>query len=56
MQVENQLGQILYGVDVMVRRGGDERDARLAPPKLGNVGADLLAWQLPSLACMGMLQ
>ena len=51
VQVEDQLGQILDGVDVMVGRGGDEGDAGLAPPQLCDVGADLLAWQLPTLTC-----
>ena len=49
VQVKDELCQILNGVDVVVGGRGDERYARLAPPEVGDVGADLLAWQLATL-------
>ena len=51
MKVEDELCKILNGVDVVVRRWGDERHSRLAAPQVGNVGGHLLAGQLASLAC-----
>lgn len=49
MQVEDELCQILNGVDVVVGWGRNEGHARLAPSEVGDVGADLFAWQLPTL-------
>ena len=49
VEVIDELRQVLNGVDVMVRRRGDERHSGLAAPQVGNVGAHLLGWQLPSL-------
>ena len=51
VQVEYELRQILNGVDVVMGRRRDEGDARLAAAQVGNVGADLLAWQLAALTC-----
>ncbi len=51
VQVEDELREVLDGVDVVVRRRRDERHARLAAPQVGDVGAHLLAGQLPALAC-----
>ena len=51
VQVKDELRKVLDGVDVVVRRGRDEGHARLAAPQVCDVGADLLARQLPSLPC-----
>lgn len=55
MQVIDQLGQILNGVDVMVRWWGDERDTGLAAAEVGDVGTDLLARKLTSFSWLGTL-
>jgi hypothetical protein len=51
VQVEDELREVLDGVDVVVRGRGDERHPRLAAPQVGDVRADLLARQLATLAC-----
>lgn len=55
VQVKDELRQVLNGVDVVVRGRGDEGHAWLAAPQIGDVGADLLAWQLATLACRSMI-
>ena len=49
VQIKDELCKILNGVDVVMRGRGDEGYSWLAPPKVGNVWADLLPWQLTSL-------
>ena len=51
MEVVDELGEVLNGVDVMVRRRGDQGHSRLAAPQVGDVGAHLLGRQLPTLTC-----
>jgi len=43
VEVEDELGQVLDGVDVMVGWRGNERHPRLALPQVGDVRAHLLA-------------
>ena len=50
LQVVNQLGQILNGVDIVVRRGRDQANTRGRVAALGNPGIDLRAGQLTALA------
>ena len=49
MQIKDELCQVLNGVNVMMGWRGDEGYARLASAEVGNVRADLLAWQLATL-------
>lgn len=51
MQVEDQLCEIFDRVDVVMRRGRNERYSWLASPQVRNVRADLLARKLATLAC-----
>ncbi len=51
MEVEDELGQVLNGVDVVMGRRRDEGHARLAAPEVSNVGGHLLARQLAALTC-----
>ena len=51
MEVVDELGEVLNGVDVVVRRRGDQGHSRLAAPQVGDVGAHLLGRQLPTLTC-----
>ena len=49
-QVIDQLGQVLNGVDIMVRRGRDQAHAGGGVAGLGNPGVNLAAGQLAALA------
>ena len=49
-QVIDQLGQVLNGVDIMVRRGRDQAHAGGGVTGLGNPGVNLAAGQLAALA------
>ena len=49
VEVVDELGKILNGVNVVVRRGTDQRDAWLGAPESSNVGGNLLSWELASL-------
>lgn len=51
MEVVDELGEVLDGVDVVVRRRGDQGHSGLAAPQVGDVGAHLLGRQLPTLTC-----
>jgi hypothetical protein len=55
LQVEDQLGQILDRVDVVVRRRRDQADAGRRIADLGDLGVDLVAGQLAALAGLGAL-
>merc|ERR1719181_2512466 len=55
VQVIDQLGQVLDAVDIVVRRGRDERDTGLGPAQAGDVRGHLLARELPPLAGLGAL-
>ena len=55
LQVVDQLGEVLDGVDVVVRRRGDQADARGGVPGLGDPRVDLVAGQLAALAGLGAL-
>jgi len=55
LQVVNQLGQILDGIDVVVRRRRDQADARRRVTHLGDVFIHLAARKLASLAGLGAL-
>mmetsp|Transcript_33722 Transcript_33722/g.75712 ORF Transcript_33722/g.75712 Transcript_33722/m.75712 type:complete len:466 (+) Transcript_33722:2942-4339(+) len=55
LQVEDQLGQILDGVDVVMGRRGDEADSRSGVAGLGNASLHFLARKLPSLTRLGSL-
>ena len=55
LEVVDQLGEVLDGVDVVVRRRGDQADARRRVPGLGDPRVDLVAGQLAALAGLGAL-
>ena len=55
LQVVNELGQILDGVDVVVGRRRDEADARHRVADLGDVPGHLVPGELPALAGLGAL-
>ena len=55
-QVVNQFGQILDGVDIMMRRRRDQPYARCGMPRFGDPGIHLFAWQLPAFAGLGALR
>ena len=50
LQVIDQFGQVLNGVDVVVRRRGDEGDARRGAARPGHVPGDLCPRQVSALA------
>ena len=54
-QVVDELRQVLDGVDVVVRRRRDERDAGGGAAQPGDVRGDLVAGQLAALARLGAL-
>lgn len=55
LQVVDQLGEILDGVDVVVRGRRDEADAGRGVPGLGDPRVDLVAGELAALAGLGAL-
>ena len=55
LQVVDELGEVLDGVDVVVRRGRDEADAGGGVPGPGDPRVDLVAGQLAALAGLGAL-
>ena len=55
LEIEDQLGEILNGVDVMVRRRRDQCHAGGGVAELGNFRRDLVAGQLAALAGLGAL-
>ncbi len=56
LQVVDELRQILDRVDVVVRRGRDQADARRRVPGLGDGRVHLVAGQLAALAGLGTLR
>ena len=56
LQVVDQLGEILDGVDVVVRRWRDQAHAGSAVPRLRHPRVDLVAGQLSALAGLGTLR
>ena len=54
-QVVDQLGQILNGIDIVVRRRRDQADAGGRAPGLGYPGVDLAAGQMAPLSGLGPL-
>ena len=50
LEVEDELGQVLDGVDVVVRRRRDEADAGRRLSDLGDPRVDLLAGQVAAFA------
>ena len=55
LQVVDELGEVLDGVDVVVRRRRDQADAGRGVPGLGDPRVDLVAGQLAALAGLGAL-
>ena len=55
-QIMNQLRQIFDRVDVVMRRRGDQSDARDREPQPGDVFGHLVPGKLPSLARLGALR
>ena len=55
-EVVDELGEVLDGVDVVVRRRGDERDAGHGVADLRDEFVDLVAGQLAALAGLGSLR
>ena len=55
LKVEDELRQVLDGVDVVVRRRRDQADAGRGLTDLGDPGVDLLAGQVATLAGLGAL-
>jgi hypothetical protein len=53
VQVIDELGQVLNGVDVVVGGWGDQGHTRLGAAQLGNVGGHLGPGQLATLTCRG---
>mmetsp|Transcript_62362 Transcript_62362/g.174233 ORF Transcript_62362/g.174233 Transcript_62362/m.174233 type:complete len:1082 (+) Transcript_62362:2016-5261(+) len=56
LEVEDELREVLDGVDVMVRRRRDEADALGGAARRGDVAGDLGARQLAALAGLGALR
>src|SRR6185437_12887704 len=56
LEVMDELRQILDGVDVVMRRRGDEADSRRGMPGLGDPGVDLRPGQLAAFAGLGALR
>ena len=56
LQVMDELGNVLDGIDVVVRRRRDESHARHRAAQPRDVVADLVAGQLPALARLGALR
>ena len=56
LQVMDELGNVLDGIDVVVRRRRDESHARHRAAQPCDVVADLVAGQLPALARLGALR
>src|SRR5690606_550256 len=56
LQIVNELGEIFDGIDVVVRRRGDEADARGRVARLGDDPIDLVAGQLAAFAGLGALR
>ena len=55
LQVVDQLGQVLDGVDVVVRRRRDQRHAGRGMAQPGDLLGHLVAGQLPAFAGLGPL-
>ena len=55
LEVVDELGEVLDGVDVVVRRRGDQPDARAWSAGWGHPGVDLVRGQLAALAGLGAL-
>ena len=55
LKIEDQLCQVLDGVNIVVRRRRDQADAGRGLTDLGNPGIDLLAGQVAALAGLGAL-
>ena len=55
LEVADELGEVLDGVDVVVRRRGDEPDAGGGPADLGDPRVDLVGRELAALAGLGAL-
>ena len=55
LEVEDQLGEILDGIDVMVRGRGDETDTRCRVAGTGDPAADLVTGQVSAFAGLGSL-
>ena len=56
LQVVDQLGEVLDGVDVVVGRRADQADPRRRVPRLGHPRVDLVARQLSPLTGLGPLR
>jgi hypothetical protein len=56
LEVEDQLCEVLDGIDVVVRRRGDERNARLCVAQTCDLGGHLVTGQLAALAGLGALR
>ena len=55
LQVVDQLGQVLDGIDVVVRRRRNQRHAGRRVPQPGDLFGHLVAGQLPAFAGLGAL-
>src|ERR1700761_8167545 len=55
LEVEDQLGQIFDGVNVVVGWWTDERDAGLRVAQTSNQLGDLVTWELAAFAGLGAL-
>ncbi len=55
LEVVDQLGKVLYGVDVVMRWRRDESHPRCGVTRPGDPGVDLVAWKLPTLSRLGAL-
>ena len=56
LQVEDELGEVLDAVDVVMRRRRNQPDARRAVAGLGDEAVDLVAGELPPFARLGSLR
>ena len=55
LQIVNELRQILDGINIVMRRRGDQPDARRRVADLADVFIDLVAGKLPAFARLGAL-
>ena len=55
VEIEDELTEVLDGVDIVVRRWGDKGHSWLAVSHSGDVLADFGSWQLTTLAGLGSL-
>ena len=56
LKVKDELGQVLDGIDVVMRRRGDKSYSRCGVSSPGDPGVNLVARQLPAFTGLGTLR